>query len=330
MQQHLFLKRLSRWIAGFFAAGIILWGIGWIFLSSPTMYEHNSQLDLVVPKAGTFKQERDENWVTSHFGDWGLEKNDSRKIVQGDVKTVIIGDSYIEANMIPPEQRMQHWVGDDAIGIGFSGFDFDDYLEILPKYLKYAPNVENIVIFMGDIYDIVPASRKNTVFQKVSTHADYISYRYHLYSFRRLYRKFRLHEWDFIGNKRVSAVSEMEHVVWDTTTQVYLQQQLERLNDIAENKSILIVYAPQIPNITGNQIILDDSQQEYIDHFSSLCQDEKIKFINLGPLFIREYFERKCFPRGFFNTPVGQGHLNEFGHRLAGETIRRFIRDRIE
>ena len=60
------------------------------------MYEHNSQLDLVVPKAGTFKQERDENWVTSHFGDWGLEKNDSRKIAQGDVKTVIIGDSYIE------------------------------------------------------------------------------------------------------------------------------------------------------------------------------------------------------------------------------------------
>lgn len=98
---------------------------------------------------------------------------------------------------------MQRWVGDDAIGIGFSGFDFDDYLEILPKYLKYAPNVENIVIFMGDIYDIVPASRKNTVFQKVSTHADYISYHYHLYSFRHLYRKFRLHEWDFIGNKKI-------------------------------------------------------------------------------------------------------------------------------
>ena len=101
----------------------------------------------MVPKAGTFKQERDENWVTSHFGDWGLEKNDSRKIARGDVKTVIIGDSYIEANMIPPEQRMQHWVGDDAIGIGFSGFDFDDYLEILPKYLKYAPNCHKLFVY---------------------------------------------------------------------------------------------------------------------------------------------------------------------------------------
>ena len=58
---------------------IIIWGIGAVALTSPTVCHYDAELDIPIPNEGTTKQEREENWASFRYGKYGLEENDTSR-----------------------------------------------------------------------------------------------------------------------------------------------------------------------------------------------------------------------------------------------------------
>ncbi len=60
--------------------------------------------------------------------------------------------------------------------------------------------------------------------------------------------------------------------------------------------------------------------------FNALAAREGFPILNLAPAFQAYADERRVFLHGF-GRDLGNGHWNEEGHRLAGETIARWLCD---
>lgn len=312
--------------SGLILATILVWLVGMVFLESPIIYQYDPSLQLIIPTNGTFKQTRSENWQYHRYGKLGLETRDAAKLDIPEPKTLIFGDSYIEANMVAGEDRMQNYLIKPAIGIGFSGFDFQDYLQVIPHYLQTIGNVKNIIIFIGDINDLTVSENTPKVnFQTISNPIDKVSYDTRIYAFRAIIRKWRQAQLDFIGN-----ASFRQH---DSETRTssncddlgqYFTTCLRQLKSIGPYH-FLIVYAPIIPKIEGNSIIFQDKNKEIMERFGEICRNNDVGYINLEADFIEYFKQTGKFPRGFFNTPIGEGHLNREGHRIAGVRIQKFL-----
>ncbi len=88
---------------------------------------------------------------------------------------------------------------------------------------------------------------------------------------------------------------------------------------------LLIVYAPTVPRIHQGRVLFEPEDISFGDDLKTACGENGIDFIDLGNAF-RTYYQRTGkFPRGFFNTPPGEGHLNGQGHAIAAKEITRYI-----
>lgn len=84
---------------------------------------------------------------------------------------------------------------------------------------------------------------------------------------------------------------------------------------------LLVVYAPRVPSLKNNQVITEDSYYELMADFANACRAEGVAFKNLAAEFVALYESEKILVRGFPNSRPGQGHLNQYGHRIAGQAI---------
>ena len=327
------MKNLFYLITAGIISTLLIWFIGAIFLTSPTQYEYDAVVGEVVRKPGTVKLERGENWVCSQFGTHGLEIHDAEKLKSPNKKILIFGDSYIEANMVAWQERVQNQINlpkTDMIGIGFSGAGMDEYITRIRTYSTAIPRVSASVIFIGDISDIFPNNSSSRIFTKVSSRTDHFSYKFHLSAFRRIIRHWRLkRKLDFAGSwKKKSPIEKTTKPGsaqnMDLTS--YWSEMLIKLKQAAKNQKILIVYAPTAPYISENRILMENRSQEiFIQKFQKICHRLDVPFISLKQLFIEEYKKNKEFTRGFFNTHPGRGHMNKRGHALAGQAIEKFF-----
>ena len=55
--------------------------------------------------------------------------------------------------------------------------------------------------------------------------------------------------------------------------------------------------------------------------FREACEAEGIIFLDLSEVFEEAYSEEYVVPYGFWNTTMGEGHMNEQGHRLAAQML---------
>lgn len=55
--------------------------------------------------------------------------------------------------------------------------------------------------------------------------------------------------------------------------------------------------------------------------FEEICKNNGIIFIDMYDSFKENYLENNKLPRGFSNTEIGEGHLNEEGHRVIANTL---------
>ena len=55
--------------------------------------------------------------------------------------------------------------------------------------------------------------------------------------------------------------------------------------------------------------------------FSEACQELGIRYLNMADRFLEEYEKNHVLPHGFFNSSVGNGHLNRYGHAMIAEEL---------
>ena len=82
----------------------------------------------------------------------------------------------------------------------------------------------------------------------------------------------------------------------------------------------IILYLPS-ETLHPDRTVTYDFDREYVDHFVSVCDGLGIVFVDMTEPFTKLYETEHRLPHGFINTSVGEGHLNEYGHRVAAERL---------
>ena len=335
---------LTRITIALLLSVLIAWGIGAVALTSPTVCVTNQTLGMAVPKAGSYKQEREENWVSFHYGEEGLEASDALRARQEGEKALLFGDSYVEASMVAPQERMQARLSESGlpcIGIGISGNSCVEYHHLMGIYNQLISNVTTNIILIADISDILPPKgttdflslKPSYPFRKVEGRLGELSYRFRLMAFRNVLKK-TMTAWhnglDWRGNHwlKLKADDTLEEPVDTSHYEEYWKNMLSALKTKAPQGRLMVVYAPIVPSIRDNAISTKNDDEELIQRFANVCRSYDL--IGGGIVDVSEKLcdytsQTKRFPRGFFNTRPGAGHLNSEGHRLVAEAIREVL-----
>ena len=308
-------------------------------LTTPTIYQKDEIVGHPVPIPGTMKRERKENWNTFYYGKLGLEASDAQRAITMSPKILLFGDSYVEANMIAPEDRIQAHLsamGIPCIGIGISGNRCVEYNHLMNIYNHIIANVHANILLIADISDILPPNKTTDFkslhpiypFCKIEGKLGVLSYHLRMMAFRSILKKTKIcfqDGLDFTGNhwrrKRTYEPSTSSHKQY---YEAYWRDMLTTLKISSNNKKLLIVYAPIVPRIQNNAIITEDKENEIFQHFDKVSHEFGLVgngILNLDKRFCDFTQTTRRFPRGFFNTCPGEGHLNAEGHRIVAEAI---------
>ena len=248
-------------------------------------------------------------------------------------------DSYVEANMVAPEDRIQAQLsakGTPCIGIGISGNRCVEYNHLMNIYDHIISNVHTNILLIADISDILPPNKTTDFkslrpvypFRKIEGKLGFLSYRLRLMAFRNILKKTEIcfrNGLDFTGNhwrrEKTYTLDTSSHKQY---YEAYWRDMLNTLKISSNDKKLLIVYVPIVPRIQNNAIITEDKETEIFKQFDKVSHEFGLVgngILNLEKRFCDFTLTTHQFPRGFFNTCPGEGHLNADGHRIVAEAI---------
>jgi hypothetical protein len=307
-----------------------------MFCESCYELEYNKDIDLVVQKENQTFQNRRENWNITHFGKYGLEEHDSKKINSKKPQIIIFGDSYVEAYMIPWEQRLQNQINNTNInmfGVGISGIGSPEFYELIKHYKSIFHNsILNIILLtnVNDIFpqksnsflDIKPQLRSITSRQRLTK----IEYKFKLFSFYRLRKTLGINHLNFSIIKKQKIESKITKKINNSNDlNYYWDEMLEAMKSNSPYENLLFVYVPTVPRIHHNKLDFIDDSSDVAMAFQKACKEKNVGFINLQDNEIQYYLENKSFCRGFPLSRPGEGHCNADGHRLIAQAIEEYI-----
>ena len=83
---------------------------------------------------------------------------------------------------------------------------------------------------------------------------------------------------------------------------------------------IIIFYNCEIA-IDEQGRVTDRTNLDDVTSFKEICDKNGVIFLDMYDAFVSEYKKSKKMPRGFSNTKVGEGHINETGHQVIADEI---------
>lgn len=87
---------------------------------------------------------------------------------------------------------------------------------------------------------------------------------------------------------------------------------------------MIVAYHPAI-SIASDGTLNVHADSDGVAQFRKLCDDNGILFLDMSSRFKEEYENAYILPYGFFNTPVGSGHMNQYGHAMMAEELYKLI-----
>jgi len=82
---------------------------------------------------------------------------------------------------------------------------------------------------------------------------------------------------------------------------------------------LIILFHPTLSIEENGDLSIISSDTDSI--FEDLCRKNDIDFINTTNAFFNEYKRSYVVPYGFFNTTMGNGHLNVAGHQIIADEL---------
>lgn len=81
---------------------------------------------------------------------------------------------------------------------------------------------------------------------------------------------------------------------------------------------LIICYHPSV-EITNEGLKI--KYQATTPDFASLCEKNKIEFVDVSEAFLDAYQKNFAVPYGFSNTTMGTGHLSREGHQIIADVL---------
>lgn len=93
--------------------------------------------------------------------------------------------------------------------------------------------------------------------------------------------------------------------------------------DAGEERKLIIFYHPSMEIDGAGNLFFP--QSDNVSLFASVCEENEIIFVDMTQEIETLYEEQHILARGFVNTAVGEGHLNEYGHRVIAQRLAEVI-----
>lgn len=347
---------LRHWLVGLTLSLAVAWAAGAVFLDTVQPVAFDPQVGRYVAMPGTTSRTRGEGWANSNVGEHGIRGLPGGRLPAGP-KVVFWGDSFVEGMQVDDADRMaqvftslSRAVGFHLTGVGI-GHGGDTLIDSIFKASDYASALGPValnVYFLGRISDVLPDaprpcraafySTPEPHLQRNDCPPSELAVRF-APALRRLeasgaysaYLKLRNLQLRLApgpatptaapaaqASASVQADTQNLAPLWD-----YLIGQVRQ----ASPGPVLFLYAPDVPTLTTGRVEAAYPDAATAAAFAAACLRNGVGFINLGPELAAHFQATGRFPRGFFNSPPGTGHLNEDGHLLVAETVAKYVKE---
>ena len=335
----IFYRHTTRWCIGFVAAFLIAWGISAVFHDSLVPMVRDEELDRFIRMPGSTLRMRSEGWADTYTAERGLTVSGALTAASKGPKIIIWGDSHGEARQVESSQRMASIFNDlsdevKAVSIADGGMSVADYFFLLPSYEKTIGDVVGHVFLLSGMEDVLPgmnlACRSRFLSDPWRIEKSECTPSNFALRFAPFLNRWRL---DFLhgiyrdvsgfiyrnASASVTFGSGLEEIKDDDLEEgwTFLIQSLKGLTQ----SEIIFLYLPTIPRLDEGKIITVEGHLKTKERFRMVCLQNGVRFISLTDRFRDFFLVTNRFPRGFFNSPPGLGHLNADGQRIAGEEL---------
>lgn len=306
--------------------------LSFIVLSLICLPYYSMPLSCADPDGATDYRYQPNDWwfrATEGYG-YGRTNNDGYMNQEGydpklPVDILVTGSSQMEAMQVATSQNTASLLGEKmayqkVYNIGISGHTFLICAGHLERALeKYHP--EDYVIMETDT---VSFSDEDMIRVINGTREDATITEGGLYDYLRNnpYLRLLINQIKSIGGQS----DDVEESEYSSGSEEIMDEMLGKLHGIASDKhtKLVIFYHPTVVVEKDGSVQLSGSEKE-VECFRRLCDQNDILFLDMGDRFLAEYKKDYTLPYGFWNTSVGSGHLNRYGHEMIADELYKLI-----
>ncbi len=244
---------------------------------------------------------------------------------------LVSGTSHTLARQVKQGERysdlVNTWMGGDELhlyNISASFFTFPSQLSRLEAMEASFPDATGLIMEtnslnltcseMKEIFDQQPGGADDPyeVFEALDGNVQW--------KLRLKYGLPLLAEWMMQGETftrgHQTGTGEQEEIIEDQEYRDCMDAMLGELSEYFDGNIIIIYHS-------FNMLAAGASTErnEKAELFDELCQAHGIIFLNMETVFAEAYEKDHVVPYGFWNTSMGDGHLNAHGHRMIAEAI---------
>lgn len=344
------MKVVSRivwaWLGGGLAAFFVVWALSSIFLDSVVPMTWDEELGMYVRAPGIEIRHRSEGWADTRTGKHGFTDDGAAVMAKEPSVFVLWGDSYVESLQVENRQKAMAIFNRDSTKIkgaawGSGGLGVADYYFYIPRVESIYPNIEGHVILISGIQDVLWRSsfechgrfldnpwrleEGECAPSQLSVDWAPFVHRLRLDFVQDLYRKLKDYRFRFTLG-RINTPTGSASVVQSKDKYGEGWQFLLRSLTKQMNGFLVFVYCPVTPRLVHGSIETRDPDLILKERFKAVCKAEGVGFIDLTEAFDRLFKEKGKLPRGFRNTPQGEGHLNVVGQQIVAQALVKFFR----
>lgn len=126
--------------------------------------------------------------------------------------------------------------------------------------------------------------------------------------------------------KLVSGKATSVNAVGEDDYNLALNLLMKQIGDIAkENDVKLIIFNHSSLIIDRNGKVMPMKTSEKSIMFAEACRNNGIELMDMHGAFSENYKSTYRLPYGFSNTEVGEGHLNQYGHKVIADELYKLI-----
>ena len=271
---------------------------------------------------------------------WGVTDkngfNNLKTFEDGEIDILVIGSSHMEAFNVAQDKNTTVHLNNmfqasgldlSAYNIGISGHtlerclnnlgnavdEFDPQKYVVIETMSLVPDAENVKSALDGTLEPMLSSNHKWFVGKLKQ-SPYLGL---------MYPRVTKAIGNLIGNHDAKEkTADAKNTDTENEQNQMLDALLSRCAKACETAGVeLIIFYNCEIEIDDRGQVLAQSDTDTIENFKALCEKNHITFVNMYDAFKENYDKTNKLPRGFSNTKVGAGHLNEAGHRVVAETL---------
>lgn len=325
-------KKIFYYLGIFLLASIAANGICYFYFNIPIQIANHEKFtsSKYVPS--------DHNWQgTEGYGIFSIDANGFNNQVDfpmDEAELLFIGSSQTEAQQVNAKENYVSIINQEypvakAYNLGISAEKFSTtFFRIKPLKEKF-PNVKVFVFEMNAMPSLADLQNIEMLLSKDSIDDIPEKETLHWTKNNPVTRKalefvpmFDLLKSKYGKDKTKAAQSTLNADAYE--------QELRRVLLLGKEKAgsteiIIFNLAHTKLNKAGDVEIIPDQGENEI--FQKVCSDISMTYIDMAEPFTEAYQSKHVLPYGFLNSPIGTGHLNQYGHRIIADTLEKVLKD---